>query len=262
MQTVYIGNTLINDVMLGSQRMDDVIQTITLPVDILIVASGGGGGSAGVGNNNGSGGGAGAGRYLSASFSLIQTGTAYSFTIGSAGTGGSNGGDATAFGVTCTGGGSGGGTASGGNSGGSGGGASVAVPSSAGNATSATGNYGIGYGVAGATSAGFPSTLIGGNGGGAGGTFAGSTTPKSWLDGINYAEGGYAGRQSHTQSTLYGSGGDGADVNLGTTTGNTGVKGIIKLRYAGSGSQATGGQISFSGGYTYHTFTASGTFTY
>ena len=25
MQTVYLGNTLINDVMLGSQRMDDVI---------------------------------------------------------------------------------------------------------------------------------------------------------------------------------------------------------------------------------------------
>jgi hypothetical protein len=24
MQTVYIGNTLVNDVMLGSQRMDDV----------------------------------------------------------------------------------------------------------------------------------------------------------------------------------------------------------------------------------------------
>jgi hypothetical protein len=28
MQTVYVGNTLINDVMLGSQRMDDVIQLI------------------------------------------------------------------------------------------------------------------------------------------------------------------------------------------------------------------------------------------
>jgi hypothetical protein len=262
MQTVYVGNTLINDVMLGSQRMDDALQATMLPIDILIVASGGGGGSAGGGNNNGSGGGAGAGRYLSASFSLVQSGITYSFTIGNPGTGGNNGGNATAFGVTCTGGGSGGGTASGGNSGGSGGGASVAVPSSAGNATNATGNYGIGYGAAGGTNAGFPSTFVGSNGGGAGGTVAGSPTPKSWLDGINYAEGGYAGRQSHTQSTLYGSGGDGADVDLGTTTGKTGVKGIIKLRYAGSGSQATGGEISFSSGYTYHTFTASGNFTY
>ena len=29
MQTVYIGNTLVNDVMLGSQRMDDVLQKFT-----------------------------------------------------------------------------------------------------------------------------------------------------------------------------------------------------------------------------------------
>ena len=34
MQTVYVGNTLINDVMLGSQRMDDVIQNILfVPTD-------------------------------------------------------------------------------------------------------------------------------------------------------------------------------------------------------------------------------------
>jgi len=29
MQTVYIGNTLVNDVMLGSQRMDDVFTLFT-----------------------------------------------------------------------------------------------------------------------------------------------------------------------------------------------------------------------------------------
>ena len=34
MQTVYVGNTLINDVMLGSQRMDDVLQNIVfVPTD-------------------------------------------------------------------------------------------------------------------------------------------------------------------------------------------------------------------------------------
>jgi len=32
MQTVYIGNTLINDVMLGSQRMDDVLQLNVTPI--------------------------------------------------------------------------------------------------------------------------------------------------------------------------------------------------------------------------------------
>jgi hypothetical protein len=32
MQTIYIGNTLINDVFLGSQRMDDITQTITTSV--------------------------------------------------------------------------------------------------------------------------------------------------------------------------------------------------------------------------------------
>jgi hypothetical protein len=45
MQTVYVGNTLINDVMLGSQRMDDVIaQPYPLNIDWLLVGGGASGG--------------------------------------------------------------------------------------------------------------------------------------------------------------------------------------------------------------------------
>ncbi len=43
MQTVYIGNTLVNDIMLGAQRMDDVLQDLNLYIDWLLVGGGGGG---------------------------------------------------------------------------------------------------------------------------------------------------------------------------------------------------------------------------
>jgi hypothetical protein len=35
----------------------------------------------------------------------------------------------------------------------------------------------------------------------------------------------------------------------------------VVIRYAGSQGSQTGGTVTSSGGYTYHTFTASGTFT-
>jgi len=44
MQTVYIGNKLINDIFLGSQRMDDTLQSLSLTAEYLVVAGGGGGG--------------------------------------------------------------------------------------------------------------------------------------------------------------------------------------------------------------------------
>jgi hypothetical protein len=70
MQTVYIGNTLINDIFLGSQRMDDVFenQYTTFATEYLVVAGGGRGGN---GNVSRSGGGAGAGGLLSGSISLL-----------------------------------------------------------------------------------------------------------------------------------------------------------------------------------------------
>jgi hypothetical protein len=43
-------------------------------------------------------------------------------------------------------------------------------------------------------------------------------------------------------------------------TGGAGGSGIVIVRYLG-GTRGTGGTITYSGGYTYHTFTSSGTFT-
>jgi len=69
MQTVYIGSTLINDVMLGSQRMDDVIaRPYPLNIDWLILGGGGGGGGAAAPPTPNPGGGGGAGRFVSSSF--------------------------------------------------------------------------------------------------------------------------------------------------------------------------------------------------
>ena len=116
----------------------------------------------------------------------------------------------------------------------------------------------------------------------------------TWLDGLEYAGGGSAGftrytecgaksgeashgggeaRQSFNASgsqAIQGTGGggfgsannDGFDGPTpgpgGTyTTGGNGASGIVKIRYAGSGSKATGGDIYYSGSYTYHKFTTS-----
>ena len=61
-----------------------------------------------------------------------------------------------------------------------------------------------------------------------------------------------------SQSAGYFGGGGGGAINQNSGAGGDG---IFKLRYYGS-PKATGGTITESGGYTYHTFTASGTFTY
>jgi len=248
MQTVYIGNTLINDVYLGSQRVDDVLQATILPIEFLVVAGGGAGGQ-----GSGIAGGGGAGRYLASSASLSSGN--YSIVVGSGGSLG-NGDDSTFLGITCPGGGKGGNggtTAAAGNGsdGGSGGGAGSSTGRVPGNPVSATGNYGIGNGFAG-------STTRPGPGGGAGG--AGTATPGptlTWLDGQSYCEGGNSGN-NRVASIYSGSGGFGRDAGLGHSGGNNG---IVKIRYAGL-FRATGGTITQSGGYTYHTFTASGNFIY
>jgi hypothetical protein len=53
-------------------------------------------------------------------------------------------------------------------------------------------------------------------------------------------------------------GGGGSTGNSGT--GGTGGSGIVIVRYSGS-QRGTGGTVVSSGGYTYHTFTTSGTYT-
>jgi hypothetical protein len=54
-----------------------------------------------------------------------------------------------------------------------------------------------------------------------------------------------------------GGGGGGADDRANAAAGGSGV---VMVRYAGT-ARGSGGTITSSGGYTYHTFNASGTFT-
>jgi hypothetical protein len=115
---------------------------------------------------------------------------------------------------------------------------------------------------------------------------------KQWLDGIFYAGGGGAGN-SPSSTGLIGLGGNGGGGNGGNATagggtitqpvagtanrggggggahqvtglnieGGNGGSGVAIIRYSGT-PVATGGTITESGGYTYHTFTSNGTFTY
>jgi hypothetical protein len=72
--------------------------------------------------------------------------------------------------------------------------------------------------------------------------------------------GGYNNAGPVTGSKNTGGGGGGGSA-FGTGQGADGGSGIVKIRYYGTGSKATGGTITYSGGYTYHSFTASATFT-
>lgn len=133
-----------------------------------------------------------------------------------------------------------------------------------------------GYGVGGSGYA-IPSnygpigTVSGGGGGGTG--FCSGVTP------IGSGGGPGAGSGGHTTSclpqtsqirggnaTAYGSGGGGAGgVNPKSPTcsgiGGTGGAGIAVISYSGT-PVATGGTITTGSGYTYHTFTTSGTLTF
>jgi hypothetical protein len=98
-------------------------------------------------------------------------------------------------------------------------------------------------------------------GGGGGATSAGNGRDggggKTWVNGVEYAFGGKA-----PGGIDFGNG-PGSGGNGGTSAGGAtdGENGIVKLRYLGT-PIATGGTITQSGGYTYHTFTSNGTFTY
>ena len=268
MQTVYIGNTLINDVMLGSQRMDDVLQKQTLTVEYLMVAAGGAGGTS-------FGGGGGAGGLLSGS-SVFQLSGTYPIVIGQ-GLGSSNGGNTTFNSLTAVGGGRGGRynlsqTQGAGQSGGSGGGG---ARDSNGNQSGGSGTIGQGFGGGNCTGQFLP-----GGGGGAGqagqsGNQAGGTNNggnggnglQSAINGtLTYYAGGGAGRGGSVDGTA-GLGGGGAVAVDGTANtggggganGGTGGSGIVILRYLGP-EKATGGTVTTNGNYIVHTFTASGDF--
>lgn len=207
-------------------------------------AIGGGGGSGGNGgsaSSGGSGGGAGA---------ADAAATAGSGTSGQGFAGGS--GTASPTNSVRAGGGGGGATAAGGNasSGTCGaGGAGTSAYSTWGAATSTGQNVGGTYWYAGgsggaSTVASTTPQAAGGNGGGA--------TGKA---GISAASPGNNG-----QANTGGGGGPLASQVGGTIVGGNGGSGVVIIRYAGS-QVGTGGTVTSSGGYTYHTFTTSGTYT-
>ena len=68
----------------------------------------------------------------------------------------------------------------------------------------------------------------------------------------------YFGAQNGAAAVGYGSGGSGASGSP-TGTASVGNDGVVIIKYFGA-ANATGGTITTSGGYTIHTFTATGTF--
>jgi hypothetical protein len=222
-------------------------------------------------------------------------GTSNTTSVGSVGSSGAN---SIALGLTALGGGGGGSRfagASGGSGGGGGntntaGGAGTSGQgSSGGNGSGTNGTSPVcGGGGGGATQVGVTAVYnsIKGNGGAGNSSFSAWATVTSTGSSGAYAGGGGGGTGvfgSITSTSVGGVGGGGAGgANSGTvagtaglantgggaggggenasTTGVSGGSGIVILRYAGA-QRGTGGTVVTSGGYTYHTFLTSGTFT-
>jgi hypothetical protein len=162
------------------------------------------------------------------------------------------------------------GGASGGGSYYSGGGGGASAPGADGPTDGPNGGNGIQipqmspYWFAGGGGGGSHSGYYGGNGGKGGGGGGGSWSGVGGVgdtNGINpgvtaangpYQFGGNAGANTG------GGGGGGTHYNYNNGGGNGG-SGIVIVRYPGP-QAATGGTIETKGGYTYHTFTSSGTF--
>jgi hypothetical protein len=250
--------------------------------EYLVIGGGGGGGAF---YYSGAGG---AGGYIADSMIAVPSQT-YAVIIGAGGAGGiagdyysgSNGANSRLAGIIGIGGGGGGAynqfPYAAGKTGGSGGGASGYLASYSastwqgfavqGNVGGIGGTYG-GGGGGGASTAGSNGGSSDGGAGGAG---------LAWLNSTTYAGGGGGGAYTGTGGTG-GSGGGGAGSNSGgsptagtantggggggasASAGAAGGSGVVIIRYLGS-TRGSGGTITSSGGYTYHTFTSSGTFT-
>jgi hypothetical protein len=263
-------------------------------IDYLVAA--GGGGATGA-----NGGGGGAGGYIAVDNVPVPKQTALSVVVGSGGTSAGsatstragNGNNSSLIGgaISATSIGGGGGAsfnngsnfagASGGSGGGGGGADSGQPGNSGGSGTAGQGNAG------GAGS--INNTLnAGGGGGGAGGAGSNATNPSTGGNGgvgINWKSlgtfyaGGGGGGSNGTGPGLGGNGGGGngggnntngtaGTANRGggggaggsTSSGGNGGSGVVIIRYAGD-QKGTGGTVTSAGGFTYHTFTTSGTFT-
>lgn len=260
-------------------------------IDYLIVGGGAGGGSdVSTGNTKAFGGGGGGG-FISGSTTLSRY-TSWPVTVGSGGAVNTNGTSSTFLSLTAVGG--GGGNLTTGSNGACGGGGSALSGSPSIQIAYAGGSGSNGMlGASGSLDTNTKPSAGGGGGtltngsigtvlvGGAGGSGT------LWLDGRYYSAGGGGGYMRGT-GILEGAGGtggnsiggNGACLRSGTTAATTGSanrgagggggagtavgaaggSGVTIIRYAGSGSRATGGTITYSGSYTYHTFTSNGDF--
>jgi len=236
-----------------------------LNVDFIAVAGGGAGASQ---FSNDSVGGGGGGGIVTGSYAAQPVSQSYSIIVGAGGPTGSlstqdgaDGSPSSIFGYSASGGkggfsdltqnGDGGAAGSGSNPANAGG---LGAFGGGGGGTATTGSSG-------GSIIGPPVQYFAGNGG----------DGTQWLDGIKYGAGGfgqytpgggsvYEGKFG--SGSLYGRGGGGKlSPTPGIYSGDPGNAGTVIIRYPGSGSKATGGNIFFSGSYTYHQFTASGTFT-
>ena len=277
MQTVYIGNTLVNDVMLGSQRMDDVL-TALQPIQIEYLVVAGGGGTKGQAAGGGGGGG-----LLSGSANLARN-IIYKVQVGGGGnpendiTSG-NGLSSYLTGsnlyVTASGGGFGGTVLQIGGNGANGGGAGI-------NTDNAT-YYAGGTGSLGFNGGGGANTANSGSGGGAGagqpGNFGlwskGGNGLQSAIAGTlkyyagggggqdfggNSVAGGFGGGASGSENLSDGGnhlgGGAGGGLSSPEAGWNYGGSGIVIVRYLGP-QKATGGTVTTDGDYIIHSFTSS-----
>jgi hypothetical protein len=209
--------------------------TNSIVASVVTALGGGGSGSEDAGNpsnRNGNAGGSGGGG--------VRTGSGSAGTPGQGNPGGSNVNDGSPH----YGGGGGGGAGAAGTNGSSGG----------------SGNGGIGLQFsawATATSTGDSGYYAGG---GAGGSYA-VTAPGS--AGTRGTGGGGLGGSDKSAPQMAGytnTGGGGGGHGAVNTAGGAGGSGIVILRYLGS-QRGSGGTITSAGGYTYHLFTGSGTFT-
>jgi hypothetical protein len=261
----------------------------TYNIEMLIIGGGGGGGN---GNNAGGGGGGGV---LYVNTFVVTSGSSYTVTVGAGGALGVKGSNSVFDAATATGGGSGRSEISSNDqNGGSGGGGQGEAGTAGG-----TGILGQGFdggagsvsprGSAGGGGAGAASASGGTNGNGGVGTSAfsiwGSYTSSGELSGGVYyfSGGGGGGCESINRTGTGGLGGGGdspnpgngtnGDANTGgggggasrgsggggTYTSGAGGSGLVIIRYPGA-ARGTGGTITTSGGWTWHKFTSSTTY--
>ena len=241
-------------------------------VNYLVVAGGGGAGASVAAVSSSGGGGAGG---LLASSATLTSGTAYTITVGAGGASTTNGSNSVFTGIaTATGGGKGGsGLSVAGSSGGSGGGGAQSA-GTGGAGTSGQGFAGGGAGANGGGGGGGASAVGATGTGGAGGAGASSSISGT---ATNYAGGGGGGDNASGGAGGIGGGGAGSGTGIGAAgtantggggggsfanannAGGAGGSGIVIIAYLGS-QRGTGGTVTSSGGYTIHTFTASGTY--